>query len=192
MWKVSAAGSDAQALFDLISGEVFGWSPDGTRVLYAGGPGINPDGTPIGTPVPGGPFSLWLMDPNGQNQRPLSRLSLSSWGFDPVWSPDSQWIALTDQDEDQEFGCYRTTPPPDPENCQFEGAAIYIENVVTGEVRRLATGIEPVWSPDGSRLAFLSIQSGATEIWTIKTDGTDLQQLTADGQTKNSRLSWSR
>jgi Tol biopolymer transport system component len=60
--------------------------------------------------------------------------------------------------------------------------AIYIANVQTGEVRRLAAGINPTWSPDGSRVAYLSNQSGLPAIWTIKNDGFGLQQLTADGQ----------
>jgi hypothetical protein len=35
-----------------------------------------------------------------------------------------------------------------------------------------------VWSPDGTRLAFFSDRSGSYEIWTIRRDGSDLQQIT--------------
>ena len=34
------------------------------------------------------------------------------------------------------------------------------------------------WSPDGERIAFYSDRSGAYEIWTIRRDGSELQQLT--------------
>lgn len=186
MWKVSAAGSDAQPLFELGgSAYVFGWSPDGSSILYVGEPitGFIKGATP-----PGGP--LWLMDPQGQNRRPLSGPFIFGWGFEPVWSPDGQWVALVGRDEGQVFGCsVKRDPPPDSEICRYEGAAIYIENILTGEVRRLAPGIEPVWSPDGSMLAFLSRQSGTPEVWVIRADGTGLQQLTADGQQKW-RVTW--
>jgi TolB protein len=41
---------------------------------------------------------------------------------------------------------------------------------------------EPVWSPDGSLIAFVSMRSGAPELWLINADGTGLRQLTNDGQ----------
>jgi eukaryotic-like serine/threonine-protein kinase len=36
----------------------------------------------------------------------------------------------------------------------------------------------PRWSPDGRRIAFYSNRSGAWEIWTVKSDGSDKQRLT--------------
>jgi Tol biopolymer transport system component len=39
----------------------------------------------------------------------------------------------------------------------------------------------PRWSPDGSRIAFLSDRSGTLEIWSMRPDGSDLVQLTHDG-----------
>ncbi len=36
----------------------------------------------------------------------------------------------------------------------------------------------PVWSPDGSRLAFYSTRSGNYDIWTMRPDGSDAQQMT--------------
>ena len=183
MWEVSSAGSDARPLFDLGGPSyVFGWSPAGSYILYAGGSNVGFKDAAAGTPVPGGP--LWLIDLEGQNGRPLSGHFLFGWGFEPVWSPNGQWIAFTGPDTGQGFGCAQKDPRPDPETCMFEGTAIYIENIQTGEVRRLTSGIEPVWSPDGSMLAFLSNQSGAPEVWVIRAEGTALQQLTADAQQK--------
>ncbi|MBI4769804.1 MAG: PD40 domain-containing protein [Chloroflexi bacterium] len=180
LWRVSTAGGDARPLFKPGGvSYVFGWSPDGSRILYTG---------EVGAGILGGP--LWLTEPDGQDRYPLSGSFLFGWGFQPVWSPDGQWIAFTGQEKDQDFGCLKRGGPPDPEKCLFEGTAIYIENIVTGEIRRLALGIEPVWSPDGSMLAFISDQGGAVEIWTVRIDGTGLQQLTADGQPKGLRLAW--
>jgi TolB protein len=190
MWKVSAAGSDAQPLFDLAgSSYVFAWSPDGTYILYAGGSGTDSKSVDTDTSVPSGP--LWLMDPIGQNRRPLSGPFIFGWGFEPEWSPDGRQIAFTGVDEGQRFGCAQKDPQPDPETCKFEGTGIYVENIETGEVRRLASGIEPTWSPDGSMIAFLSNQTGTPEIWIIRADGNDLRQLTTDAQSKGLRLAWS-
>lgn len=187
MWKVSAAGGDTQPLFELGgSGYVFGWSPDGSSILYVGESSIGFKQVATGTPIPGG--LLWLTDPQGQNRRPLSGPAIFGSGFEPAWSPDGQWLALTGL-EGKSSECTQKYPPPDPETCLYDGAAIYIENMFTGELRRLAPGIEPAWSPDGSMLAFLSRQSGAPEVWAIWADGTGLQQLTSDGQRKW-RLAW--
>lgn len=39
----------------------------------------------------------------------------------------------------------------------------------------------PHWSPDGTRISFMSNRSGGMELWTIKADGTDLRQATQGG-----------
>jgi Tol biopolymer transport system component len=39
----------------------------------------------------------------------------------------------------------------------------------------------PRWSPDGSTIAFHSDRSGASEIWTVRPDGTELSRITHTG-----------
>ncbi|HEV8432767.1 MAG TPA: protein kinase, partial [Thermoanaerobaculia bacterium] len=39
----------------------------------------------------------------------------------------------------------------------------------------------PVWSPDGSRIAFFTNRGGDYDIWTIRSDGSDAQQITSGG-----------
>ncbi len=73
-------------------------------------------------------------------------------------------------------------PQPDWETCRFDGTAIYAENVESGEVRRLAAGINPIWSPDGSMIAFLSNADGTPKLWQIRLDGTGLRQFSPDIQ----------
>ncbi|MFN8453154.1 MAG: hypothetical protein U0401_00535 [Anaerolineae bacterium] len=178
MWLVSTSGGDPKRLLKSdVAAYVFGWSPDGQYILYAGGPDKSQGETG------GGP--LWLVTPNGQKRRPLIGPAILGWGFQAVWSPDSQWVAYTGLEKGlsfEDFKCAQKDPPPDEKTCLFEGTAIYIENIQTGEIRRLAPGINPTWSPDGSFIAFVSNQSGIPGIWTIRNDGSDLQQLTAEGQ----------
>lgn len=167
IWLANADGSQPRLIVEDGTADVFSWSPNGAYLVYIGEPGTT--------------SPLWIMDPNGQNRRPLSAPFLYGWGFSPVWSPDGQWLAITGPDTGRAFGCGQKEPQPDPEICVFEGTAIYIENIITGEVRRLASGIEPAWSPDGSMIAFASAQSGTPEIWVINADGTGLHQLTNAG-----------
>jgi Tol biopolymer transport system component len=52
----------------------------------------------------------------------------------------------------------------------------------------------PKWSPDGKLIAFTSNSDGLTEIYVMKTDGTDQQQITRSDSTnpKNSYgVQWS-
>jgi TolB protein len=44
--------------------------------------------------------------------------------------------------------------------------------------RNKATDLEPNWSPDGQRIAFVSDRSGENEIWVMSADGSDPKQLT--------------
>jgi Tol biopolymer transport system component len=36
----------------------------------------------------------------------------------------------------------------------------------------------PTWSPDGSRIGFMSTRSGEWELWSVRPDGSDLRQMT--------------
>jgi len=184
VWTVSPAGSDANPLLQLNStaGYLFEWSPDDQYILCLGcGSALEPIESAEQYKGP-----LWLIDPTGAVQNSLSGPFLAGRGFTPSWSPDGQWIAFTGLDEGNSFGC--ETENPNWATCQYEGTAIYVENVSTSELRRLSAGINPVWSPDGSILAFLSTESGAPEVWTIRLDGSEIRQVTNDNQPKHEIL----
>ncbi|MBO9527427.1 MAG: PD40 domain-containing protein, partial [Sphingobium yanoikuyae] len=49
---------------------------------------------------------------------------------------------------------------------------------------------QPVWSPDGSRLAYFSYRDGNYDLWTIKPDGSDMRKLT-EGAYDDREPAWS-
>jgi Tol biopolymer transport system component len=70
------------------------------------------------------------------------------------WSPDGGQIV------------YSVGPHP--------SADLYILDLPTHQVRKLTSGIAPVWSPDGSHIAF---RRGHDSILTIQPDGSGLQSV---------------
>ena len=176
IWKINADGSEPRLIAEGGAPYIFSWSPKGDYLVYAGGQVRESKGAP----ATGGP--LWIMDASSQKPQPLRGPFIFGWGFQPVWSPDGQWLAFTGQEEGQEFGCDQKGSRPDLEICWFQGAAVYTENILTGEIRRLASGLDPAWSLDGTMITFVSQQSGSAELWVINADGSGLRQLTNEGR----------
>jgi len=49
----------------------------------------------------------------------------------------------------------------------------------------------PIWSPDGKKIAFISDRSGSYEIWTMNRDGSGLEQLTDTPDVRATEPIWS-
>ena len=72
---------------------------------------------------------------------------------------------------------------PDGKTIVFELLGdIYSIPIAGGEAKPVLTGLafdsQPHFSPDGSRIVFVSDRDGAQNIWTSKSDGSDLKQIT--------------
>lgn len=109
-----------------------------------------------------------------------------SFQFDPVWSPDGRTYAFSGAPGtiySQWFGfvfygfrfTYYDIKPRD----------IYLVDVKNDQVTQITSGLEdefhPAWSPDGQKLAFVSVQEGNNpEIFVINRDGNGLTRLTND------------
>jgi len=129
------------------------------------------------------------MSPDGQDRKTLGQSFSVGWDFELHWSPDSRFIAFTGREEPEDKSIRET------EQAVFQGHKVYIVDTVTGEERRLVSDekggdVGPAWSPDGKRIAFLSIRSGTSEVWVTSLDGTELYQLTSDGQPKRWAPVW--
>ena len=114
---------------------------------------------------------IYVMDAEGTN---VQRLSFEGeWNDDATWSPDGEQIAYTSR-----------------VNGRFQ---IRIASVITRQSRIIAgegSNEQPTWSPDGRWIAFQSNRSGRWQIYRMRTDGTDLVQLTFDGE--NKEADWSK
>lgn len=135
-------------------------------------------------------FQIYVMNIDGSNIRALTSGGGSK--EDAAWSPDGTHIAFDSTADD-----------PDPLNCGLSGhpaciVNIYVMRADGTDVVRVtqsssnnpAANTHPQWSPDNTRLAFVSNRDGNEEIYTTKADGTGQTRLTSD-PTVDEHPTWS-
>ena len=73
---------------------------------------------------------------------------------------------------------------------------IYLMPISGGDAKAITSGqgydSMPHFSPEGSRIVFISDRSGAENVWIANTDGTHLERLTNDQQSSFAEPIWSR
>jgi hypothetical protein len=151
----SAEGSLERAL---APGDWPAWSPDGSRIAFAG----------VETP---GDFhhTIHTIAPDGTDERNLSTATSFGAGEQwPDWSPDSEGLS------------FLIALPSDSNAPLYE---LWVMDPVGGNRRRLVPevtgyGKDVAWSRDGSRLAFL-LRTGQLAV--INRDGTGLTPVTPAG-----------
>lgn len=123
-----------------------------------------------------GNADIYIIKSNGSGLRQLT--TRSSHELYPSWSPDGEYII------------YQTNNGGDQE--------LEIINVTTGETRALTKNecddFGPHWSPDGEWIVFYSNcdgESGSREIYKIRANGNERQQLTFTSSQNNWFPSWS-
>lgn len=136
-------------------------------------PSWSPTGRQIAfTSDRGGNPQLYVMEAEGGNVR---RISTGGNYFDGAsWSPDGQQIVFVAR-VDRIFD-------------------LYVVNLQSNEIYKLtesnAVNESPCWAPDGRHIVFSSDLSGSIQLWSIDYDGTNLKQLSFEGE--NKLPDWSR
>ncbi|MHB1295734.1 MAG: hypothetical protein ACYC4R_12145 [Anaerolineae bacterium] len=169
-------------------------TPYPTRQVAAGSGGAaRPTATP--TPLPLAAYrgqivfvsanesqlGLWVMDADGSNRRYLGNSEELRKQYDALkvkegLSPDGRYQLFV-RDVASTAQVFRTSPE--------EGAdAVQLTNL-----RKLS--YDPVWSPDGSRIAFVSQDGGSDDVWVVRPDGTLARNLTGDSNDFDKHPSWS-
>lgn len=159
---VDAHTGEEHALLTDNRADEFGpaWSPDGSRIVFTR---EREDGG-----------DLFTMAPDGTDQQRLT--DLDGFAFLARWSPGGSEVAFTLLVDADDFH-----------------TRLAVVDVETGEERLLTTvdvgGIQPDWSPDGARIAFLGFNDGGHEVGVIGRDGTNAAAIT-DSETDEAWLDW--
>jgi Tol biopolymer transport system component len=133
------------------------WSPDGTELVFTGSVG--------------GMTDLFLIRRDGSDMRRLTNDRYAD--YHPVWSPDRRKIAFaTDRGPATDFAQLR-----------FGNWRIALYDVETGTIEVLphmdhGRNTNPVWSPDGRSIAFVSDRTGIANIFLFDRDQKHIYQLT--------------
>lgn len=123
----------------------------------------------------GGTPQIYKMNIDGTD---VQRLTTGEGdAVNPAWNPDGQHIA------------FAWTRGFEPGNFN-----IFVMDVATRDVVQLTHGSgrneNPSWAPDGRHLVFSSKRGRTTQLYTMLADGTEVQQLTTQGN--NEKPVWSK
>jgi TolB protein len=157
IWVMDADGSNPVDLTRRVGDDREpAWSPDGKMIAFSN------DGREDKI------RQLYLMSVDGSNQTKISDQFIEAM---PAWAPDMKWLAYVISGNGYPFLYLRgnvngfSTPQP------------YDRFSVTGRLGQVA---QPAWSPDGNQIAYVRLDGGHKQIWSVRaaSGGRDLSQLT--------------
>lgn len=181
-----------QSSFKLADGSNPTWSSDGLLIAYTSTVEDNAE--------------VYLMNPNGFDQRPLT--DNPNRDFAPAWSPNGDWIVFK-SNRDGEMALWIVRPnkrdlqkltltsgdshPPawSPSGRQIVHSrevdgrrAIHVFDIEANESRRLSNGnsddFAPRYTPTGEFIVFTSVVRFQPDIYVMSANGTERTRITDD------------
>jgi Tol biopolymer transport system component len=156
VWRLRAGGKPEPLLVSSMLDQSAQFSPDGRRIAFESGRGL--DG-----------IGIWLSDADGSGLVQLNRGPEKHHGS-PRWSPDGHWIAFEARGEDGR---------PNIKVVESSGGQAW--QLTSGPFNNSV----PSWSRDGKRIYFASNRTGQFEIWRVSSQGGAAEQITHDGGYKS-------
>lgn len=191
IWITDSTGTSPRALTSLSNADSASpaWSPNGAKIAYESFRALEGGNIPIPA------ANIWVMNADGSNAIPLTKLTTDQISsLHSAWSPDGTKIA------------YDSTRVLDGRNIAGFNVNIWVMNAdgsnttaLTTLRSSLASSVSPVWSPDGTKIAFTSSRalSGldaallTRNVWVMNSDGTNAQPLTKLTVAASSAPAWS-
>jgi TolB protein len=129
-------------------------------------PALSADGRLAFTASLDGTPTIYLINSDGSDQRPLNRGERLETS--PSWSPDGKLVAF--------FSRAKSGGDVDLRVVDVASGATV---VVSGDGREKGPN-PPVWSSDGRRLAYIGLDArGRSEVWVVNRDGTGLREVSS-------------
>ena len=153
------------------------WSPDGTRIAF----GSERDGN----------WEIYVMNADGSNLTNLTNNPASD--YSPAWSPDGTRIAfVSDRNGHKEIHIMNTDGSNQADLLSMPPVEFARMVSPDGSTKILVKDEEePVWSPDGKRIAFLLGNENAGDIYIANADGANYRTLSSYAPIPISHITWS-
>jgi len=199
IWAVSTDGhSEPRRLTAVgLNSNFPRWSPDGSRLAFLSS--RSADGSAIAggadTPRP----QIWILPMGGGEAQVLSQLKNGVSAFQ--WSPDGKRLAAVGRTgpSDDVPATARKSDVRHYKNISYKfndtgwyddkRSHLWIVDAATGKDKQITSGdqwndTDPQWSPDGTRIAFVSNRTGHEydrdfneDVWVISADGGPLTKI---------------
>jgi Tol biopolymer transport system component/predicted Ser/Thr protein kinase len=145
VFVMGASGESVRRLSDRGTAYHPAWSPDSQEVIYTDEIVLNPRDRQVL------PHRLWAVNIKTLEKRLITTKDVAQ----PQWSPNGHRLTYWASDEKTQRDIWTMSPTGD--------SAVRVTNDA-------ATDWNPVWSPDGKYLYFVSDRSGGIQLWRVAID----------------------
>lgn len=155
IWIMDADGGDKVRLTRGPRDDVYPqWSPDGSHIAW-----VKTRSSALGR--------IQVMHPDGHDKIAVSPEGMPA--AQPAWSPDGNLVAYVAK--------------PRCEDCEADTEIHVVDGHSEDAAPTVLTDndvddVNPVWSPDGSRIAFARQRDGGADLFTVAPDGSGEQRVT--------------